>query len=80
MEIAPVADVAPQTNFVSRPAYPALKSKPKVSKPSASPAKRPMPASVANAGSKKPNGRPIDPMVLARLSKLMTPMIANGGR
>ena len=68
-----MADSAPETDFVKKPAYPDITAKPKVTKPPASAgniakaARRPKPASVAQLGAKK---KPLDPMEVARMSKI----------
>lgn len=73
-----MADSAPETTYVSKPAYPQTNAKPKVtSRPPASSAKRPSPVTIA--GTKSSKDKP-DPMMLARLSRLMAPAAMRGGR
>lgn len=69
-----MADIAPQIDFANR-----LK-RPKPGSAAPKPMKRPSPSSIATAPKKSP--KPPDAMDLARMSKLITPMIAGlaGGR
>ncbi len=62
-----MADAAPIVDYVKRPSYPEMQSKPKVSRKPARPAQ---PASIATLGAKRQKG-PVDAMAEARKSRLI---------